>query len=230
MCGRINQRKRDSEELQAEFYVTDIRYTHNDLFNICPSEIAGGIIGLSEKISYTRLRFGLIPRWAKDPLSFTRTFNARSETVFIKPVYRECILRRRALIPVDSWFEWTKDKIPFMIQSSDTKLLSLAALWDTWKNPKNGENINSMSIITMPSHVPLSEIHSRQPLVVPPPVRKEWLNPEITDTPAVQRMVENCVDHALSFRITQVSTEVNNGRNKQIPITNCVNSSQLTHL
>ena len=47
----------------------------------------------------SRMRWGLIPFWAKDASIGYKMINARAETVATKPSFREAIKKRRCLIP-----------------------------------------------------------------------------------------------------------------------------------
>jgi putative SOS response-associated peptidase YedK len=51
-------------------------------------------------------KFGLIPGWAKDEKISTHTYNARSETVAVKPSYRFAWRQRRyGIVLLDHFFE-----------------------------------------------------------------------------------------------------------------------------
>lgn len=53
-----------------------------------------------------RLRWGLVPSWAKTPEGGARMINARAETVHEKPSYRRAFAARRCIIPADGYYEW----------------------------------------------------------------------------------------------------------------------------
>ena len=44
--------------------------------------------------------------WAKDPKIGYKLINARDDTIFEKPMWRNVILRKRCLIPAVGFYEW----------------------------------------------------------------------------------------------------------------------------
>jgi len=59
------------------------------------------------------LRRGLVPAWWSRPLKQLRlaTFNARAETVAIKPMFRDSFARRRCLMPASGYYEWQHTRV-----------------------------------------------------------------------------------------------------------------------
>jgi SOS response associated peptidase (SRAP) len=73
--------------------------------------------------SFSLMRWGLIPFWAKDAKAGHKMINARAETIAEKPAFREPLLSRRCLIPADGFYEWSKfskGKSPFASPSRTT--------------------------------------------------------------------------------------------------------------
>ena len=89
--------------------------------------------------------WGLIGHWYKDlaqaRASQSHAINARCESVFEKPTFRDSFRKRRCLIPVDGYYEWAtalgqyRPKQPFFISLQDGHQLSLAGIWSTWISP-----------------------------------------------------------------------------------------------
>ena len=83
--------------------------------------------------------------WWNKPLKELRlaTFNARIERVTTKPFFREPFKHRRCLIPVSGYYEWQdtpNGKQPWYFTARDgSPLLTVAGLWDQWKNKQTGE-------------------------------------------------------------------------------------------
>ena len=51
-------------------------------------------------------RWGLVPCWAKDPSIGARAFNAKAETVLVKPMFRGAVESQRCVLPADAFYEW----------------------------------------------------------------------------------------------------------------------------
>ncbi len=134
--------------------------------------------------------WGLIPRWIKNQKDAEKirlkTVNARAETIFEKVSYKESILKRRALIIADGFFEWHDEngiKIPYHIKFKDGRAFAMAAIWDEWKNPANGKTIKSLSLLTYKANSLLSEIHNtkkRMPIILPEEIEKEWIRENLS--------------------------------------------------
>src|SRR5262245_51654077 len=87
-----------------------------------------------------QMRWGLVPRWSKDPKIGSRLINARAETLAEKPAFRDALRRRRALIPADGFYEWTavpgsRTKQPMRIRLKSGEPFAFAGLWDSWMPP-----------------------------------------------------------------------------------------------
>jgi putative SOS response-associated peptidase YedK len=86
------------------------------------------------------LQWGLIPSYTKpnEKLDFFRMFNARIETVPEKPVFRRLVARKRCVVLLDGFYEWTTDqfkqKQPYYIHLSG-RPMKMAGLYDVWKVP-----------------------------------------------------------------------------------------------
>ena len=113
-------------------------------------------------------RWGFRPEWAEkdEPSMAVKMVNARSETVSEKPAFRESWARkRRCLVPVNGFYEWSKDahtgvNQPYYIRNRQTDVLFLAGLWS-----KVEEQV-SFTILTKQADDNLSHLHHRSPVMV----------------------------------------------------------------
>ena len=185
MCGRSSLTKNEKEleqRFNATFYSEDLeRYNPIPNFNVAPTHMMPIIT--NEDASHINIfRWGLIPFWAKDVKIGTSMINARIETIKEKATYKNTLKNKRCLVPLDGFYEWKKEgrnKIPFRIRTTDQEIFSCAGLWETWKSPE-GININTFTIITLPSNKFMHQIHDRMPAILLPEQEKEWLERAIT--------------------------------------------------
>src|ERR1700756_5009195 len=139
MCGRYRRTTRE-EEL-ARIYRIPIP-AQPDLpisYNIAPSQevLAIRLNPETKQRSLDRLRWGLVPYWAKDEKIGFKTINARAETVDTAHSFRIAFKKRRCLVPADGFYEWKKvigGKIPYSIEMKDNSPFVFAGLWEGWRN------------------------------------------------------------------------------------------------
>ncbi|PYS15864.1 MAG: hypothetical protein DMG15_04050 [Acidobacteria bacterium] len=65
-----------------------------------------------------RIFSSVIPEWEQTFKTKLSTINAKNETVFESPLYRDLVVSKRCIIPLSGFFEWKKDagrKRPFKI-------------------------------------------------------------------------------------------------------------------
>lgn len=171
MCGRFVQK--DLKSL-AEAFDAILRH---DLppdaltphHNIAPTQEVG-VIGLTPAgtRSLTRMRWGLVPAWAKDETGGGRLFNARSESAAEKPSFREAYQRRRAIIPADGFYEWPPGaavRQPWFISRADGRPLAFAALWEIWRGRPEGP-LFTCTILTTQANGDIADLHDRMPVLL----------------------------------------------------------------
>jgi putative SOS response-associated peptidase YedK len=153
-------------------------------YNVCPTTLIDTIVSRGGKRELVRMRWGLVPGWWSKPLKELRlaTFNARAETVAIKPFFRGAFKRTRCLIPVSGYYEWedTKDgKQPHYFTARDgSPALTIAGLWDEWTNKETGEVLKSCTmIITEPNNF-VAKAHDRMPVLLTEKEFEAWLSGE----------------------------------------------------
>lgn len=141
-----------------------------------------------EQLEY--FRWGLIPFWTRDiedALTIrNRTINARSESVFTKPSFREPVRKRRCLVPASGYFDWRHEqnrKVPYYITLKDRPLFAFAGIYDYWHNPLTGEEVPTFSILTTRANRLMSFIHNtnfRMPVILHREDEQVWLDPTLS--------------------------------------------------
>jgi putative SOS response-associated peptidase YedK len=161
------------------------------------------------------MRWGLVPFWAKDPSVGNRMINTRAETATEKPAFKRALAKRRCLVPADGWYEWRrtgKAKEPFFMTGPDASSLAFAGIWESWRDPKNGDAdpLITFSIITTDAVHRLTDIHDRMPLLMAERDWAAWLDPDSSD---VGELLAPPLDLVDALELRPVSDRVNNVRN-----------------
>lgn len=126
-------------------------------------------------------RWGLVPAWAKDLAYGSRCFNARSETAATLPSFRGAFRKRRCLVPVDAFFEWTGErghKTKWRIAFDEPAPFALAGLWEWWRDPAapDAPAVETYTILTTAANAAIAPLHERMPVIVPLDRHAEWLS------------------------------------------------------
>jgi putative SOS response-associated peptidase YedK len=166
-----------------------------------------------------RVRWGLVPSWAKDVSVGDRLINARSEGLAGKPAYRRAFERRRCLMPADGFYEWralpgSKQKQPYFIARADRESLAFAGLYEVWRDRGDPDApwLRSCAIVTTAANERLAPIHDRMPVVLPESAWSEWLDPDNYETDELARLLVPAPSD--EFICYPVSTLVNKPENR----------------
>jgi putative SOS response-associated peptidase YedK len=176
MCGRFVITSPPAALRQIFGYIEQPNFPPRH--NIAPTQPIPVVIIENGVRHFRLMRWGLLPAWVKDPRKFTLLINARSETVREKPAFKNAIRRRRCLIPADGYYEWQgseKPKRPYFIHRRDGAPIGLAGLAETWTGP-NGEELDTVAIITAPASADLRVLHHRVPVTIAPSDFDRWLD------------------------------------------------------
>ena len=193
-------------------------------YNIAPTQPVAAIWEEGGRREGHFARWGLVPRWVKDPREFPLLVNARVETMGEKPAFRDALNHGRCIIPASGYYEWhtnpDKSKQPYYITMADDQPMALAGLYATWSGPE-GEEIESLATITVPTNAQLSEIHHRMPAILAGDAIDDWLNVREVRADAALQLALPLPDGALKFH--PVSTRVNSARDDDpgliVPVT-----------
>ena len=182
--------------------------------NIAPTQPVPVVIIENGVRHFRLMRWGLIPAWVKDPRKFALLINARAETVLEKPAFKNAVKRRRCLIPADGYYEWQafeKRKRPHFIHRRDGRPIGLAALAETWIGP-NGEELDTVAIVTAPASADLAALHHRVPVTIAPDDFDSWLDCRADDAEAAMALMiapqeDAFVWHEVSTRVNRVAND-----------------------
>src|SRR3546814_1177800 len=110
MCGRCVLANVGSELVGVLRVDVEAEDLPAPSYNIAPTDTAAIVLDSAKTDPPTRrlepARWGLVPSWAKDPKIGARAFNARSEELEDKSMFRGALHKRRAIIPATGYYEW----------------------------------------------------------------------------------------------------------------------------
>ena len=207
MCGRYTLTA--SPEAIRNFFRYAERPNFPARYNIAPTQPIAVVRLINGQRQFALMRWGLLPSWVKDPKAFSLIVNARGESVIEKPAFRAAMKRRRCLIPADGFYEWKAGgprKQPYYIHARSGGPLAFAGLWETWTGP-NGEELDTVAIITTDANRTVSPLHDRMPVIVPPEAFDLWLDSDHADATTAAALITPAPDSLLE--VWPVSTDVN---------------------
>ncbi len=161
-------------------------------YNIAPSQQVPVIrLDAQGYCELVMLKWGLLPRWSKEPKSGYSMINARADTVASKPAFRYAFRHHRCLVPASGFYEWRKidaRRQPYYVRAQDGGPFCFAGLWEHWKSPDGSQTIDSCTIIVTDANELLAPIHDRMPVILPEDAYLGWLNPA-TSLETLQQML-----------------------------------------
>ncbi len=166
MCGRysfVPTARQLETQLRGISLPADVSFS----YHIAPTERAW-VIASDAPHTLQAMRWGLVPAWAEAFRPSGRTINARAETVWEKPAFRDAVRRRRCLVPADSFYEWRIQadgrRLPYRILPADGSLLFMAGIWEEWHGREGAHR--SFAILTVPASADLHSLHDRMPALL----------------------------------------------------------------
>ncbi|WP_424629590.1 SOS response-associated peptidase family protein [Bradyrhizobium sp. SYSU BS000235] len=182
-------------------------------FNVAPTQPVPVVILENGARHFHLMRWAFMPAWVKDPRQFAVVINARSETVFEKPSFRNAIKRRRCLLPADGYYEWQTaraGKQPFFIHRADGRPVAFAGVAETWSGP-NGEEVDTVAIVTAAARPDMAVLHDRVPVTIDPDDFERWLDSNATENEILSLMVAPAegtfIWHAVSRAVNSVAND-----------------------
>ncbi|HER08634.1 MAG TPA: SOS response-associated peptidase [Bacteroides sp.] len=136
------------------------------------------------------MEWGLIPAWAGDLETANRirkgTYNARAESLHEKPSFRQPFQRGRCWVIAHGFFEWqqrVQGKIPWYVRLRNDDPFAFAGLYDRWRDPVEGNLMQTFTIITTRANPLLEKIHNtkqRMPVILHRDNEADWINSDLS--------------------------------------------------
>ena len=145
--------------------------------------------------------WGLIPTWIQNETQkatiWDKTLNARSETIFEKPSFKDAALENRCVIYLNGFYEFYHSNgktYPHFITQKNKKALCVAGLFTNWQNPETNKKITSFTIVTTKGDDFMAKIHNnpklkepRMPIILNTEDEDFWLH-EINSYKDIQKI------------------------------------------
>ena len=147
------------------------------------------------------MRWGLVPRWAKDLKVGSKMINAKAENLTSSRAYGPLVgkYRHRCLIVADGFYEWMRAEDPkqprqpwrFTVDGGELFAFAGICTRKEWDNPEDrgvdGDGfLYSCTIVTTTPNEVVAPVHNRMPAILSgPEAEAAWLNPELNAEDAV---------------------------------------------
>lgn len=216
MCGRLSQYTGLHEFVDALSMpnaLVNLVGEQPERYNVAPSTAVTTLRLEGDALVAQPIRWGWRPFWARDRAA---PINARVEKVAHGRFF-SAAWKHRALTPVSGWFEWVDAgearKQPYHIKHADGSPVLCAAIGQfPGFDDEPGEQ-HGFVIITADSAGGMVDIHDRRPVVLPPDLAREWLDPA-TPPERAEQIVLHQGEPAEAFTWYTVSRDVGNVRNQ----------------
>ena len=197
MCGRYVITKPVTKT--SSIVKTNIKVEDSDNYNAHPTQKLPIIKPYTNGKALETHEWGLVPEWSKKLENFKPLINARLETLMEKITFKNLVQTSRCLVIADGYYEWKKEeqqKVPYYFTKEDSSLMLFAAIHQN----------NQFCIITRKAESG-SEIHQREPLIVPKSQIPNYLN--------VKKEALNVLNSIKppKLKFHQISKDVNNPMN-----------------
>jgi putative SOS response-associated peptidase YedK len=208
MCGRYVSP--DEASIEREFTLVRTEWQFPPSFNVAPTQQVPVIRSIDGERRGTRVRWGLIPFFARGEPPKYSTINARIETFETAASYRAPWKRgQRCLQVASGFFEWHLDdkglKAPYYIHLADQNIFAFAALWDR-SMKADGSAVESVAHITMPANELMHGIHNagsnphRMPAILRREDHEAWLSGSLEEARSALKPYP--ADMMVAYRVT----------------------------
>jgi putative SOS response-associated peptidase YedK len=187
MCGRYALIQ--TNELAERFTIDDEDFQEladslKPRYNVAPEQIMPVVTRYNDTNHLELMQWGFMPPWAREPRDVMKynTFNARSEGIFDKALWRRAVRDRRCLVPASGFYEWQQTalgKQPYYIHAKESDICAFAGVYRYWE-VEQGAKLGTYSILTTTANHALAPIHHRMPVILDPTTEDRWLDPAAT--------------------------------------------------
>lgn len=172
MCGRYYVDDNTAKEIEKLARQADDKMEGNISSNevkigtkdICPTELAPILAASGSGLECRWQRWGF-PGFRKNQV----IFNARCESALEKPMFREAVLHRRAIIPAAGFYEWDRKKQKYTFCRESGDILFMAGCYRKY------ESGDKFVVFTTRANASMEPVHDRMPLILEQEEAVDWL-------------------------------------------------------
>ena len=171
MCGRYYIEISDKELQEICDALSDKRPDEYEQLKI---KLSGEIFPADVVPVCTGIKEYRLMKWGFSGFDKRPVINARSETAFIKPMFRDSMKGRRCLIPASGYYEWLKEKnvkTKYRFSMRDKPIYFAGCFRQEGDSP-----VQSFVILTREASGGAEKIHDRMPLIIPKSGAALWLS------------------------------------------------------
>lgn len=106
-------------------------------------------------------------------------FNARSESVLEKKMFRDSVQKRRIVVPATAFYEWNANKEKNIFYRQDKSILFMAGFYNNYQDE------DRFVILTTAANKSMEPVHDRMPLIL----EQNEIEPWIFDDREVERIL-----------------------------------------
>lgn len=181
MCGRYYVNDETAREIEAIIRQADQKLSNKIFGNssflareIHPTDVVPVIVPNGQKLSCRTQRWGFSGFTDKQVI-----FNARSESVLEKRMFRESTLHRRIVVPAAWFYEWNQRKEKNIFSSKEQPAIFMAGIYNYDQEEER------FVILTTAANESMKPVHDRMPLIL----EKEEILPWIFNDKKAEQML-----------------------------------------
>lgn len=145
-------------------------------YNIASNGEALVLVLREDAVAVEALRWGLVPRWSKQPETPYSTITARLARAPSSRIFARPWAGRRCVVPMNGYYKWDRSgdrPVPHFIQPRTGELLFAAGLWDLWE--REPPPLASFALLTMANPAIPRPLSPDGPLFLPAAAIMAWL-------------------------------------------------------
>jgi putative SOS response-associated peptidase YedK len=228
VCGRY-QRRSDKQRIAEVFGIGKVDGLSLELtpnYNVAPQTMQPVIVWDERQgmRTLTMMYWRFLPPFCEDLKTFKLSTTNASALDIRSNMWMDSFLKRRCLIPVDSFVEWQvkgKDRLPWLYAMATDEPFALGGVWRHWISRDGKIERDTFAIITVEPNELVTQTahHDQMPLIMQKVDWQRWLEPGNYRQPPIDLLRPFDAYHMKSWRVsTKINSVKNNGPELSEPV------------